>query len=255
MIPNGAWDDPFDQLIRLHRTVVPGLIPGAFIDQGLWNAVVGGTHLDATGSVTPNAADPLAVYRPSWHTPTALTASATEVDVIESVQPVAIVNDAWSVYREQCTVDVLLHHRDTRTLDPADPIRPEHAFAMLLWQSGPSRPALLATNLAALPVFAAGLAGGGPLGPVPGGWNIATDGAGSALHALPVRLDARVPRAVSIDVNLANITAGHFVLFMAVAGSTVDPCTAPTVAPINTIAGLVRGWPHAAARLVRVFPR
>ena len=249
MIPTGLWDDPFEQLVVFHRSVLgPPLVPGPFIDQALWNAVVLGTHLDAAGAVTNAVADPLAVYRPSWHTPTSLNAVATEVDLLESVQPVGTTNEVWSVYRELSTVDVLLHHRDTR------PLLPNAAFAMLLWQSNASALTLRNTNLSALPAFAQGLAAGGPLGAVPGNWHIETSG-GSALFRLPVGLDARSPRAVSIDVDLSAVPGGHFVMFVAVGGSTTDPCTAPAVAPITTIGNLVRGWPHAAARLVQVFPR
>ena len=64
-----------------------------------------------------------------------------------------------------------------------------------------------------------------------------------------------MPRAVPIDIDLSGVTAGHFVLFVALAGSTVDPFTGASAGAINTVTDLVRGWPHAAARLVRVFPR
>jgi hypothetical protein len=80
---------------------------------------------------------------------------------------------------------------------------------------------------------------------------------GSPKIPLPVTLDARMPRAVPIDVNLSDVKAGSFVMFLAIAGSSVDPCTeAPVGLPgTPTPADLVRGWPYAALRLVQVSVR
>jgi hypothetical protein len=92
----------------------------------------------------------------------------------------------------------------------------------------------------------------------------ATDAAGnqhglrhSPRIPLPVGVDARMPRAVPIDVDLSDITTGHSVLFLAIVGSTVDPCSeAPVGLPATPRpADLARGWPYAALRLVRVSAR
>ena len=84
---------------------------------------------------------------------------------------------------------------------------------------------------------------------------------------MSVALDARMPRAASLNVDLrtAVVPANHRVLFLAIAGSGTagvinalhDPCS---VAPVGlagnaTVADLVRRWPYAALRLVRVSPR
>ena len=258
VVPTGLWTVPFADLVRQERAT-RGLPAGAFIDRALWDAMVGGTRLTAAGAVSAVPADPLAVFRPSWQSPAAMTVPgaaavppATEIDVIESVQPNGIVADVWHVHSEASTVDVLLHHRDTREVPAND------AFTLLLWQSNVSRPNLLARNLSALPAFVAGVVAGGAIGAVPGNFNLAVVG-GSALHRLPVPLDARMPRAVAIDIDLTARTAGHFVLFVAVAGSLgIDPCTQPPARPVadlTNVTELVRNWTYAAARLVQVFPR
>ncbi len=246
IIATGQWSDQFGDLVRFHRNV-RGLPAGAFIDQALWNNVVRDTHLDANGTVTAVNTDPLAVYRAPWQTPMALTAPATEIDLIESVRPVLPPPNLWRVYREPCTVDVLLHHRDTRPLAPND------AYAVLLWQSNASRAALENTDLSALPGWMVRLIGGN-LDPTPGGWNVVLTN-NAPVHQLPVALDARMPRAVSIDVDLTTVTGGHHVMFVAVVGSSANPSDAPAVPPINTVPTLVRSWANSAARLVRVFTR
>ena len=258
VIPTGLWTVPFADLVRQERAT-RGLPAGAFIDRALWDAVVGGTHLTAAGAVSAVPADPLSVFRPSWQWPAVMTVPgtvvvppATEIDVIESVQPNGIVADVWHVHSEPSTVDVLLHHRDTREVPAND------AFALLLWQSNFSRSNLLARNLSSLPAFVAGVVAGGAIGAKPGNFNLEVVG-GSALHRLPVPLDARMPRAVAIDVDLTAVTAGQFVLFVAVAGSVgIDPCAQPPARPVaelTNVTELVRNWTYAAARLVQVFPR
>jgi len=75
-----------------------------------------------------------------------------------------------------------------------------------------------------------------------------------ALNALSVALDARLPRAVPIDVDLSAVPVNNRVLFLAIGGSSVDPCTAPPVGlPANpTVVDLVKCWPYAALRMVRL---
>jgi hypothetical protein len=163
-------------------------------------------------------------------------------------------NDAgeWTVFRERSTVDVLLHHRDSR------PVPPPSAFAVVLWQSAPTRAALLALGATDLVAFLAGVhvAGVGGVPPaLAGGWNLVTTLGGSAMQTLHTPLDARLPRAVSVDVDLSGVTSGHRVLVVALVGSLADdPVTAPVGAPA-TIADLVQAWPHAALRVVRVTTR
>jgi hypothetical protein len=193
------------------------------------------------------------------------------------------VGEVLQVFNERSTVDVLVHHRDTRPLDPADPdpTNRNHAVVLLLWRSAGLQSTVLgppATAVAAIPTYvrdvlrAEGLLppfAVGALPSVPTGWILAPTSTGRALHKLDVRLDARMPRAVSIDVDLSppassgspGVPDGHRVLFLAIAGSTVDPCGnaaggVPASLPASpTLDDLVRGWPYAAMRLVRANRR
>jgi hypothetical protein len=247
---DGQWTDQFADLVQLHRTVL-ALPAGRFIDRALWNAVVVNSHVAANGTVTAVATDPRAVYRAPWQSAMSLDAVATEVDLTELVVPPRDLNDVWQVYAEPSTVDVLIHHRDVRPL-PAN-----NAFAILLWRSAPTSAALLSTTVAGLPAFVASLATATPL-PTPGGWNLVTPGAGATVHALRVPVDARMPRAVPIDVDLSGVTTtpnGHRVLLLAVVGSTRDPLTTPPTGAPATVVDLVKAWPNAAMRLVRVSRR
>ena len=70
-------------------------------------------------------------------------------------------------------------------------------------------------------------------------------------------LDARLPRAVPIDVDLGGVDEFHRVLLLAIAGSDGDRCAADPVglAAGATVSDLVQRWPYAAIRLVTVSPR
>ena len=257
---DGRWSDALGRLVELHRSTAAALAPvEQRINEALWKAVVGdivggvvvgGTRVDAAGRVNNAPGDPLAVYHPPWQTPVAMNAVPTEIDLIDNVVMSQLAGVA-QVYREESTVDVLVHHRDTRPLAAGD------AFVILLWSFNAAQAPLLAQDVSPLLPYVAGAVAGGPVPATPAGWNPVLTGAGSPLHRLPVPLDARMPRAVSIDVDLSAVTAGHRVLLVAVAGSSVDRCgTAPVGLPATpTIADLVGRWPYAAARLVRVIAR
>ena len=257
VIADGRWTDAFGDLVEQHRATLqptlgaPPLPLGRFVDRRLWDAVVGGTRVDpATGLPSANAAHPLAVYRQPWHTAGARDVPATEVDLVECVQPREVLNGVWRVHGEPSTVDVLLHHRDTR------PVAKDQAFAILLWRTAPGPAALLGAPVGDAVAFAQDVANG-VAHAAPAGWTHQTGPAGAARHSLPVTLDARLPRAVSIDVDLTAVPAGNRVLFLAIAGSAADRCSAAAVGlPANpTAADLTRCWPHAALRMVQVNPR
>jgi hypothetical protein len=242
----GEWTDQFGDLVQTHRAGDAGLTNGRFIDRALWEAVVGGHRLDGSGAVTADPAHPLVVHRPGWHHRQGLLDLASEVDLVELVRPPRVTGDVWQVYREPSTVEVLLHHRDTRPLDVDD------AWVVLLWAHDPSPAALQALAVAGVPAYAeAAAAGTAPAAP-PAGWTLAAAGGGGACHRLRVPLDARIPRAVPIDLDLSAVPAGAAVLLLAVVGSGTD---ADRPAPVGAPAGvgdLVRAWPYAAARLLTV---
>jgi hypothetical protein len=78
------------------------------------------------------------------------------------------------------------------------------------------------------------------------------------MHTLSSVLDARLPRAVPIDVNFAAAggpAPGDRVLLLALVGSTVDDPIVGPAGPPPTVADLVQAWPHAAMRIVRVINR
>lgn len=248
---DGRWSDQLGDLVALHRSTL-GLSAGRHIDRTLWDRVVGGTRLGqpspGTLTVSADVADPLAVYRPPWHTSAASTVAATEIDLMESVRPVRQVGDEWQVYREPCTVEVLLHHRDTRPLATGD------AWAALLWRSDAQARTLTDADLSGLPGLAGTWTSAAPGAP-PAGWTLAPHPTGGAVHPLPVGLDARMPRSVPIDVDLSAVPNDHRVLFVALVGSSVDPPTSAVAGAPTTATDLVRAWPYAALRLIRVVAR
>ena len=248
VVADGRWTDQLGDLVELHRSLpANGLTAGRAITQAVWNQVLGNTRIDANGALSHIAPDQLAVFRAPWQSSAAPTASSTEVDLIELVQPPSVVGDVWQVYREPCTVDVLVHHRDTRPRPVND------AWVILLWRSDPNAATLTGANLATLPAFALALAQGNAA-VAPAGWNL-VPAVGPALHRLPVAIDARLPRAVSIDVDLTTVAPFDRVLFVAVVGSGADILSiAPNGAPV-TVSDLVRNWPYAAMRLVTVINR
>lgn len=247
---NGEWSAPLAALVALHRGSAAAMAPAvAQINQATWDDVVGNVHATAAGVMTRNAGDPLAVYRAPWQTAVAPDAVATELDLSQHVRYPQVLAGVAQVFAEPSTVDVLIHHRDIR------PVTAGNTFAFLFWQSNVSRATLLALDADPLRAYvAAALAG--PVPPAPAGWNVVLT-AGQPRHGLVVALDARMPRAVPIDLDLSPITAGHHVLLVAVVGSDIDPCGfAPVGLPAApTALDLARRWPYATARLVHVAAR
>jgi len=168
---------------------------------------------------------------------------------METIVPRRDTNNTWQVYRERSTVDVLLHHRDTR------PVAANGAFVVLLWRTSANLNTLINTDCTGIVPYVRGLVGG-PAQPVPAGWNVQMTG-GSALHRLSVDLAARTPRAVSINMDLSTATfpAGNRVLLLAVAGSSADQFSAVPTGAIDRVDRFVRNWPHAAARVISVWNR
>jgi len=241
VIPDGRWTDQFGDLVERHRRLLGLPNAGARrVDSGLWTSVM-------TAAQDENG-DP-GVYRAPWQNPAAPDLPGSEIDLMETVVPRRNSNHIWQVYQEPSTVDVLLHHRDTR------PVAANNAFAVLLWRSDPSGNRLLETDCADLVPFVRSLTGGGAALPAPAGWNLPLAADGTPLHRLSVPLAARMPRAVAINIDLSAVPRGHRVLLIAIAGSTVDPFSAVPAGALDRVENLVRHWPHAAARLISVWPR
>jgi hypothetical protein len=240
---DGRWTDQFSDLLQLNGAPLgPNGVPQ--IDKATWDRVVGGTRLDAHGVVTAPPTDRFAVYETPWQPPGDPKFLATEVDVIELVQPASSTNGIWNVFSEKCVVDVLLHHRDTRQLATND------AYIALFWLEDPD-PAVLMAEPAAKFAMLNTWAGTSPV-PTPAGWS-----GGAAVFKLPATLDAFMPRAVSIDLDLNLVHDGNHLLLLAVCGSSADvpPPLPGAMTGTATIGDLVRTWPRAALRLLKVTTR
>ena len=236
---DGVWSDQLADLIRLYRTSNAGLGTGNRVTLATWNKIVRETRLAPDRSVSTDPAHPFAVFETPWHT-TSSTAPATEVDVLELVQPLSTSAGIWRVRSEPCTVDVLLHHRDTRPVDAND------AYVALFFRVAPGSVALLAERASTFDALHEWR--GTATVPVPAGWTRV-----GTVHRLPVTLDAFMPKAISIDVDLSAVPLGHHVLFLAVCGSSDDPASpAPEgLSATSTIVDMARAWPRAALRLVK----
>ena len=241
---DGLWTDQLADLIRLHRAS-SGLGAGSDITKATWDDVVGGTHLTAAREVRRAAADHWAVYETPWQMSGAVAGIATEVDTLELVQPQRVRAGIWHVQAGSCRVDVTVHHRDTR------PVAADGAYTALFWRSATDETTLLAALADPFDVLHGW--NGAATVPTPAGWNRVTFG-GSSVHRLPVALDAFMPRAISIDLDLSGVAVGDHVLMVAVCGSSAENAPAPAglVAGASTVVDLVRAWPRAAMRLIRV---
>jgi hypothetical protein len=248
VLADGRWSAALGELVKLHRSAVALPPVVAQIHEPLWNAVVRDTRVSPAGTVSANPAHGRAVYRPPWQTPAAMNAVPTEIDMLDSVRPPSTIAGIDQLFSEPSTIDVLIHHRDTRPLGSND------AFGMLLWRSDPSRALLEGLDVTPLVAYFQACATGAVPG-APAGWTRVLSGA-SPLHPLPVRLDARMPRAVSIDVDFTAETGKHIVIVAAV-GSALDRCsTAPVGLPATpNVADLTRRWPYLAARIIKVSAR
>ena len=259
VVPTGQWTQSFGDLVGLDRSRRGPMLPGGpLIDQQLWNAVLG-TRLGADLSVTANPADALAVARAPWTTALTPTQPATEVDLMETVAPPSSVGGVWTVYSEPSTVDVLLHHRDSRAADAG------HAWALLLWRYVASAAAGLTAPVAGVTDFHTSAWTTPASGAGPAGWTVVRRPDGSARLPLDVPVDARMPRAVAFDVDLTppraplgqpQPPAPVAVVFLALVGSIDDdPPLAPPAPAAATVNDLVTQWPYAAARVCLLQPR
>jgi len=258
IVPTGQWDAPIGDIVAFERARL-GLPAGQFLDRALWDPIVA-TRLAPNLTMVPGPAGSLAVCRPAWSTPAVPNLAAGEVDLMECVVPPGTTAGHWSVYSEPSTVDVLLHHRDSRAVAAGD------AWAVLLWRFVPTLAAGLTAPVAGVvDLHTRAWTSAAQGGPVPGGWTVARLPDGSARHPLSAPLDARSPRAVSFDVDLTApalpAVAPVAAVFLALCGSfddDVDPPNNPIlpIAPLPlTVEQLVRQWPYAACRVVALAPR
>ncbi len=239
VIPDGRWTDQFGDLVERHRRTLG--LPNAGsrrVDAALWNSVMANGQ-DENGRP--------GVYRAPWQNALAPNLPGSEIDLMETVIPRRDSNNVWQVYRERSKVDILLHHRDTR------PVTNNNAYAVLLWRHHTSTNTLMGTDCTNIVAYVRSLLTAAPAA-TPAGWNVALTG-GNALHRLSVPLAARMPRAISANIDLTAVPSGRRVLLLAIVGSSADPFSAVPSGPIDRVDRFVRNWPHAAARLISVWRR
>jgi len=249
---DGRFTDQFRETLKAHRGDGNGVI-----DRALWEAVVGGVHLDAQLNPVTGAAAvglPLAVYRPPWHTAAAPTAPANEAQLLGFVQSAgAATLPHEAVYLEPSSVEILLHHRDPR------PVAADQSWAMLLWQWCDDPTTAAGLDVTAVPGFRR-LASDGSTGhAAPDGWQVVTTGAGAARHTLGVPLSAHLPRAVTVDLDLtapgAATPTPRGVVLLALTGSLMDDQPVPEPPAPGALADFVRDRWYAAARFLLVSLR
>jgi hypothetical protein len=252
VVADGKWTDGLGELVAQYRSTKAALAPAEpKITKAVWDDVVRDTRLTAAGEVSTDPAHPLAVYRPPWQTPAALDAVPTELDLVETVRfPRELADEIPHVYREDCTVDVLIHHRDT------NPVPPGGAFAFLFWRKADLHGQNLAADTTSLRAYATAVVGGSTLPSLTDDWTVVLT-AGAAQHFLTVELDARMPRAVSIGFDSRVAPSGRSLILLAIAGSSADLLGEPPVG-LGAKPGaidLARGWPYAAVRLFQTRNR
>ena len=243
---DGLWTDQFEDLLALYRSGIPALTNGKKISAKTWNEVVNKTQLDAARKVVTTGATQQAVYETPWQNPGSTTALATEIDLMELVKPVDVKDNVWHTYAEKSVVDILLHHRDSRPTDANDAYT---ALFMRKAADSATLRALLAQPFAPLHAWT----GTTPV-PTPTDWTLVSVGANS-VHKLPARLDAFMPRAISVELDLSTgFAAGDHVLLFAVCGSSkMVPVVPAGLMAASTVEDLVRAWPRAAMRIIQVM--
>lgn len=239
VIPNGQWTDQFGDLVERHRLSL-GMTGRRVINEVLWDSVMAAGEDENTNS---------GVYRAAWQNAVVPNLAGSEIDLMESVVPRRDINNIWQVYREQSTVDILLHHRDTR------PVTVNNSFTVLLWRAGTNINSLMSTDCTNIVPYVRSLVGGSMALATPAGWNVALAIDGKPLHRLAEPLAARMPRSVAVNIDLSAVPAGRRVLLLAIAGSTADQFSAVPSMAIDRVDKFVRHWPHAAARIISVWTR
>ncbi|USQ75530.1 hypothetical protein [Ornithinimicrobium cryptoxanthini] len=245
---DGQWTDAFRDLIQRDRQA-RGMSGGRTITRALWEAVVGNTRLRLDNHRlvrSTDAADDLAVFRPPWQTALSPDLLATEVDIMECIVPTTAFAGLWSVPAQPSVVEVLLHHR------ASEPTTDRTSYAGLLWKevtaaSNPlTEPAQDFVDWwdEASELF-------GDTTAAPPGWTVVRTSPPASRNVLDIGLDARLPRAMPIPLDLTPL-AGKLIVLAAFSSSLADNGLQPAPGGAATLTDLVRSWPHVAVRLVQV---
>lgn len=245
----GEWTEAFSDLITRDRRV-RGMPAGTTITPALWDAVVGGTRVrsPAPGRLERSAdpADPLAVFRPPWHTAACADLPASEVDLMECVVPPSEILSTWVVTPQPSVVEVLLHRRGAAMAGDGAHV------AGLLWRPlarGDS--ALSEPSQAFVDWWTGVVAGGGAVPAPPAGWSFVPGAGPRQTHQVAGQLEARLPKAVPIPLDLSGQRTSLMLLAFV---ATVGVGLAPVVGAPTTLLALADSWPHIAARRILVTP-
>ncbi len=184
-----------------------------------------------------------------------MSAGATEIDLMECVRPPTDLAGVWACSASRPP------SRCCSTTATRVRWRPARRTPCCCGGPTPSPANLLALGPADVVAFLGLCATAGKVQAAPAGWKVAGPAVGAALASLTLPLDARIPRALSFDVDLTppDVNANDYVLFLAVAWSDLDLFTmVPNLPPAPatpTVVDLALGWPYAALRLVQVAAR
>jgi hypothetical protein len=223
--PNGQWTPQFEARLRVQD---PAL--GTAITLPRWNAIVTRTN----------------VFAAPWE-----GTEPTEADLMELIVENPPVGDGSFcppavslVKRRRHLIDVLVHHRDSRPIDPTT------VRVTLLRRNLPATPA-------DWPTVAIGdpwktkveqlMSGAPPAGALPDGWTPA-----DAVRTRPptAPLDARNPRVVTFTVDFSALARNQHMVLLAIVHSDVDGVTAAGLTGV-TLRELVLNSHHVAARVVK----
>ena len=226
--PDGKWTESFERRLAAFRGDHPvaGVpVPDGslrVIDSDVWDQVV----------VPGNA------FEPPWD-----GIEATEADLIElvrhspglfseAVQPPGLLN-----------VEVLVHHRGSRPILPAD-VRV--ALLRIPLSTGSSPPGWEAVRIEqdVIDAVTGALTPGNPLPTMPAPWSYAD--LGTAVRSPNFPVEARVPRPVTFRIS------GGAVLDQFLLVAVVSTPASPVAASPSTVSDLVRSDHHFAARVISV---
>jgi hypothetical protein len=229
VVPDGRWTDLFDA-----RLVADNPAIGSRITEARWRSTV--TEFTAFGA--------------PWDGP-----EPTEADLAERVierktnfTEGAVTEEFTSADRIRYRVDVLVHRRDLRPLPPAD-VRVALLTCPLPAPGGPLAYAAFGIDDPWKAAVAAFLRGTGPATAIPVPWQVADAAFGVRNPSHP--LDARLPRAVTFDLDLTSMPGAPApgLLLLAVVHATGDELTVGQMTG-GTVRELVLNCHHVAAKIL-----
>lgn len=229
VVPDGRWTPLFSARLLARDAAI-----GDRVTAARWTA-------DVTA---------FSAFQPPWD-----GLEPTEADFAERIVeprvdfPEAGVTEEFGVFtREPYRVDVLVHHRDLRPI-PASEVRVLLLRCALPTPGGPVTFAAFPINDAWRTAVAAFVRGEGPAGAIPAPWEVADPGTPIREPTQPV--DARMPRAVTFEVDFSGLPATNTpsVLLLAIVHTTEDELRAVDMTGA-TVRDLVLNNHHVAAKIV-----